>query len=127
VEGGARPRFDWTFEADGAVRATADRTPLAVTLWQSTNPNHRDFRLEAIGHSYKGTPLRAESPGVYAARVPVAAKGWTAFFVEATFSGPGKYPFKFTTAVRVLPDVEPFPLPEKGKSKLQPESETKSY
>ena len=64
---------------------------------------------------------------MYLARVPQPAKGWAAFFVEATFAGLGKYPFKFTTPVRVLPDVEPFPLPENGKSKLQPKAEAAHY
>ncbi|MGO9339371.1 MAG: PhoPQ-activated pathogenicity-related family protein [Terracidiphilus sp.] len=127
VQGGARPNLDWTFEPDGSIRLTMDRTPLTVTLWQSTNPDHRDFRVEAIGRSYLGTPLEAESPGVYVARVPRPAKGWTAFFVEATFAGPGENPFKFTTAVRVLPDVEPFALGEKGKMKLQQKSDAAHY
>jgi PhoPQ-activated pathogenicity-related protein len=127
VLGGTRPNLAWSFEPDGSIRVTADRTPIEVTLWQSTNPDHRDFRVEAIGRSYHGTPLAAESPGVYVARVPLPAKGWTAFFVEATFGGPGKYPFKFTTAVRVLPDVEPYALPEKGKMKLQSKSEAAHY
>jgi hypothetical protein len=29
-----------------------------------------------------------------------------------------KYPFHFTTAVRILPDVEPFPAPVPGTTKL---------
>jgi PhoPQ-activated pathogenicity-related protein len=61
------------------------------------------------------------------ARVAKPEKGWTAFFVEATFAGEGKYPFKFTTAVRVLPDVESYSLPEKGKSKLQLKTEASHY
>jgi PhoPQ-activated pathogenicity-related protein len=127
VMSGKRPNLEWTFEPDGSIRVTTDGTPLEVTLWQSTNPDHRDFRVEAIGRSYKGTPLAAESAGVYVARVPTPAKGWTAFFVEATFAGPGKYPFKFTTAVRILPDVEPFALPEKGAMKLQLKSDAAHY
>jgi PhoPQ-activated pathogenicity-related protein len=41
--------------------------------------------------------------------VPKPEKGWTAYFVELTWPSGGKYPFKFTTAVRVIPDTEPFP------------------
>ena len=123
VEGGRRPSVQWTFEPDGSIRATTDTTPLTVTLWQAVNPNHRDVRLEAIGKAYQASPLAPESRGVYLARVPKPEKGWTAFFIEFTFPGPGKYPLKFTTAVRILPDTEPFPLPEKGKSHLQSKSE----
>ena len=127
LHGGRRPNLQWTFEPDGSIRVTADRTPLKVTLWQSTNPDHRDFRVEAIGRSYQGSTLAADSSGAYVARVAKPEKGWTAFFVEATFAGEGKYPFKFTTAVRVLPDVESYPLPEKGKSRVQLKSEASHY
>jgi PhoPQ-activated pathogenicity-related protein len=127
IEDGKRPQMDWTFEPDGSLRVTVAQAPLSMTLWQATNPKHRDFRVEAIGKAYQASSLTPESPGVYVARVTKPAKGWTAFFVEATFPGPGKYPFKFTTAVRVLPDVEPYSLPEKGKSKLQSKADAAHY
>jgi len=111
VHGTKRPRLEWTFEADGSIRVHADHTPTSVTVWQATNEEHRDFRLEKIGPAYKATALTAETDGSYLARVEKPAKGWTAFFVEATFAGEGAAPLKFTTAVRVLPDVEPFTLP----------------
>jgi PhoPQ-activated pathogenicity-related protein len=127
IEGGKRPNLNWTFQPDGSIRVTADATPLTVTLWQAANPKHRDFRVEAVGKAYQPTPLTPVSPGVYVARVPKPASGWTAFFVEFTFPGPDKYPLKFTTAVRVLPDTEPFPMPEQGKSKLQSKTEAANY
>ncbi|MDR3751155.1 MAG: PhoPQ-activated pathogenicity-related family protein [Terracidiphilus sp.] len=127
LDGSKRPNMHWVFEPDGSIKVTMDRTPLTVKLWQETNPEHRDFRVEAIGRGYQSTALTAEGPGVYVARVPKPAKGWTAFYVEATFAGDGKYPLKFTTAVRVLPNVEPYTMPAKGKSKLQPESEAAHY
>jgi PhoPQ-activated pathogenicity-related protein len=121
VQRGVRPKMQWTFEPDGSIRVTMDSKPLAVTLWQANNPEHRDFREESIGRAYQGSPLEPGSPGVYVARIAKPARGWTAFFVEATFAGPGKYPFKFTTAVRVLPDVEPYSMPQKGKTVLEPD------
>lgn len=45
---------------------------------------------------------------MYLAHVAKPDKGWTAYFVELTYPSGGKYPFKFTTAVRVTPDTEPF-------------------
>jgi PhoPQ-activated pathogenicity-related protein len=96
-------------------------------LWQAVNPNHRDFRVEAIGDAYQASPLAPQSPGIYVAHVPKPEKGWSAFFIEFTFAGGGKYPLKFTTAVRVLPDTEPFALKEKGKSHLQSKSEAAHY
>ena len=121
VAGGTRPQLRWTFEQNGSIRITTDRPPLTMTLWQAKNPDRRDFREESIGRAYYGSPLKPESPGVYVARVEKPEKGWKAFFVEATFTGPGKYPFKFTTAVRVLPDVEPNSMPSKGKTVVEPE------
>jgi PhoPQ-activated pathogenicity-related protein len=121
VDGGTRPQLRWTFEQDGSIRVTTDQPPQSVTLWQATDTERRDFREETIGRAYQSSRLDPESPGVYVARVAKPAKGWTAFFVEATFAGPGKYPFKFTTAIRVLPDTEPYSLPAKGKTVLEPE------
>jgi hypothetical protein len=42
---------------------------------------------------------------------PRPGQGWTAFFVELTFPGPGNLPLVFTTEVVVAPDVYPFPAP----------------
>ena len=42
-------------------------------------------------------------------------KGWTAYFVEMTFPSGGKYPFKFTSEVSVVPDVLPFRFPTTTK------------
>jgi len=125
--GGKRPNLQSAFEADGSIKVTVDQTPLTVTLWQATNPNHRDFRLEAIGSAYHSSSLTAASPGVYVARVPRPAKGWTAFFVEATFASGGRFPFKFTTQVRILPEGDPYSLPEKGKTKLQEVKDAAHY
>jgi PhoPQ-activated pathogenicity-related protein len=79
-----------------------------VKLWQATNPNARDFRLDAIGEAWTSTDLKDEGGGVYLARVGKPEKGWTAFFAELTFENGTALPYKFTTQVRVVPDVKPF-------------------
>ena len=107
-----RPKFSWKFEKDGSIRVKATDKPTEVKLWQATNPEKRDFRLMSIGPAYKDSPLADEGGGVYTGRVTKPAKGWTAYFVELTFPSGGKYPFKFTTPVRVEPDVLPFPPPK---------------
>jgi len=108
-----RPEFTWKFEEDGSIRVIPGRIkPSEVKLWQATNPEHRDFRLEAIGPAYRATTLRAKADGSYVARVKRPVKGWTAYFVELTFATGGKYPIKFTTGVRVTPDTLPFPAPK---------------
>lgn len=104
------PQFNWNFEKDGSIRVKTASKPSEVRLWQATNPNARDFRKEAIGEAYKGSVLEPQADGSYLGKIETPAKGWTAFFVELTFPN-NPAPFKFTTAVRVLPDVLPF----KGK------------
>jgi PhoPQ-activated pathogenicity-related protein len=108
-----RPRFTWRFQQDGAIRVDTGTRPLAVKLWQAHNPNARDFRLEAIGPAYAGTDLTDRGGGVYIGSVPPPRHGWTAYFVEMTFPGPGAAPFKFTTGVRVTPDRLPYGPPPK--------------
>ena len=111
LRGQARPKFSWKFEKNGDIRVTAADRPAEVKLWYATNPEHRDFRLESIGPAYKSRVLAAKGK-VYLGRVDKPEKGWTAYFVELTYPSGGKYPFKFTTAVRVTPDTLPFPLPK---------------
>src|SRR5208283_1090903 len=42
------PRFDWTLPGDGSIRVTTQVPPSEVKLWQATNPDARDFRLETL-------------------------------------------------------------------------------
>ncbi|HTS61287.1 MAG TPA: PhoPQ-activated pathogenicity-related family protein [Candidatus Acidoferrales bacterium] len=107
-----RPRFSWKFEKGGRIAVTCADQPAEVKLWQATNPDKRDFRLAALGPAYKDTPLTAKANGVFEAKIEKPAKGWTAAFIELMFPSGGKYPFKFTTPVRVTPDTLPFPLPK---------------
>jgi PhoPQ-activated pathogenicity-related protein len=103
-----RPQFLWKKEKDGSLIVTVKDKPREVNVWQATNPKARDFRVDTIGNAYTSSPLRETRPGVYEARVNKPATGFTAFFVELVYSSGGKYPFKFTTEVSVIPDVLPF-------------------
>ena len=108
LEGQPRPKFSWKFEKDGDIRVTSVDAPSEVMLWAATDPEARDFRLDTIGPAYKSTVLAPEKKGVWIGHVEKPAKGWTAYFVELDYPSGGKYPFKFTTAVRVTPDTLPF-------------------
>ncbi|HWZ42211.1 MAG TPA: PhoPQ-activated pathogenicity-related family protein [Candidatus Saccharimonadales bacterium] len=107
-----RPKFSWKFEDDGSIRVTAQDKPTEVKLWQAANPDHRDFRLVSIGPAYTSTVLAAQADGSYSGKVEKPVKGWTAYFVELTYATGGKYPLKFTTAVRINPDTLPFAAPK---------------
>jgi PhoPQ-activated pathogenicity-related protein len=109
VKGTPRPRFSWKLEKNGSVRVTTTDKPSQVRLWQATNTEKRDFRLESIGKAYSATELQDNGTGVYVAKVPRPPKGFTAYFIELTFPSGGKYPFKFTTQVWVTPDILPYP------------------
>ena len=106
LSGKRRPEFSWTFESDGTIRVKNQDPPRKVLLWQATNPDARDFRLESLGPKYTATELQPKD-GVYRAKVERPAKGWTAYFVELTYQA-GELPLKFTTPVRVVPDRLPF-------------------
>jgi PhoPQ-activated pathogenicity-related protein len=112
LHGRPRPKFSWKFEKNGDIRVQCTDKPTEVKLWQATNPEKRDFRLVSLGPAYKSTDLTAQNGGVYVAKIKAPEKGWTASFVELTFTNGGKYPFKFTTAVRVTPDTLPYPAPK---------------
>jgi PhoPQ-activated pathogenicity-related protein len=113
VAGQPRPQFSWSFAPNGVIELTTATRPLAAVLWQATNPEARDFRLEAIGPAYRRSTLEADGDGTFRARVPEPARGWAAYFVELTFASRGRFPFKFTTEIRVAPDTLRFgPPPE---------------
>jgi PhoPQ-activated pathogenicity-related protein len=112
VAGRRRPEVNWTFEGDGSIKVVAKDRPDAVRMWQASNPNARDFRLDTIGPAYQSTPLTPSGPNTWIARVKQPASGWTAFYVEMDYSSAGRHPLKISTAVRVLPDTLPYAAPK---------------
>jgi PhoPQ-activated pathogenicity-related protein len=116
-----RPKFRWTRQSDGALVVTVKDRPREANLWQATNPQARDFRLDVIGPAYVRSRLEESSPGVYVARVSPPARGFTAFFVELVFDSGGRYPHKFTTDIYVVPDVLPFDFEEAQRKALAEE------
>jgi len=111
VHGRARPRLSWKFERDGSIRVRSLDRPAEVKLWQASNPKARDFRLEAVGAAWRSTPVQDSGGGLYLARPQKIAEGWTAFFIELSYSLGGPFPLKVTTPVRVLPERLPFAPP----------------
>jgi PhoPQ-activated pathogenicity-related protein len=111
------PQFTWKLQPDGRIRIETKDKPAQVKLWQATNPDARDFRLETFGPKWTSTPLNDEGNGVFTAGVPTPDKGWTGFFAELSFPSGTPTPFKFTTPVRVLPDTLPYKFVPKGPPK----------
>ena len=113
ITGEPRPKFDWKFKTDGSIVVESSDRPAEVRLWQATNPAARDFRLDTLGPAWTSSPVEPASEGKYVGRVQEPPRGWTAYFVEMTYPSQGKFPFKFTTDVRVVPDILPFPAPQR--------------
>jgi len=108
LKGSPLPKFSWRVRDDGAIEVNTQTAPMAVKLWQATNENARDFRLETIGAAWKSTDFGAGNRRTYVAKVAEPEKGWTAFFVELTFDSGGPIPHKFTTQIKVVPETLPF-------------------
>lgn len=108
LDDSALPEFSWTMEADGSitVEVVSVASLMGVSLWQATNPDARDFRLEVIGSAWTSSPLLDQGGGVYVANVARPDQGWSAFMVELIFdSGRGQnMEYKFTTQVSVIPE-----------------------
>lgn len=115
IDNRPRPKFSWKKEKDGTLIVNAKDAPQEVNLWAATNPNARDFRLDSIGKGYLKTVLKEQKPGVYVGRVDRPIKGYSAFFIELVYPSGGKYPFKFTTEVSVVPDVLPYKWKDAAK------------
>jgi PhoPQ-activated pathogenicity-related protein len=108
LKGSPLPKFSWKVRGDGAIEVDTKTAPTAVTLWQATNENARDFRLETIGAVWTSSDLGAHGGGTYVAKIAEPKKGWTAFFVELSYDSGGPIPYKFTTQIKVVPETLPF-------------------
>ncbi len=104
------PQFDWAVDwAHGSINVHLKDKPVKILLWQATNPDARDFRLETLGKVWTSSDITADAAGVITAQVPKPKQGWTAFLVELTYEIPGApTPLKLTSGVAVVPDVLPF-------------------
>ncbi len=115
LRGQSRPTFDWTLNDDGSMTVATTDSPMAVYLWQADNPTERDFRQVTIGTAWTQSALTEQSPGVYVADPGVPMTGWRSYFVELVYDFSGSflgqlddYDYRFTTEMRVLPEVRPF-------------------
>ncbi len=108
ARGTPRPNITWRYRDAHTLEVTASTAPVKVLLWQATNPEKRDFRLEALGPKYVSRPVEPTGHGVYRVRVPDPPQGWTAYFLEFAFDVGAGVPWHITTPVRVVPETLPF-------------------
>ena len=112
------PKFSWTVEPDGAIRAATVDTPIEVRMWQATNPTERDFRRTLHPDIAWTSTVLIEQDGFYVADPPMPAQGATAYFIEFTFpsdfngtDGKPYIPHKFTTEIWVKSTLPLFEWP----------------
>ena len=103
-----RPEFSWDFPSVNEIRVQPVTKPTKVLLWQATNPKDRDFRVDTIGRAYKEQELDRVSGDTFVAKVEEPTAGWTAFFVQLEFDVGAPKPIRFSTPVRVIPELLPF-------------------
>jgi PhoPQ-activated pathogenicity-related protein len=106
VDKKAMPNYGWTFPDENTIRVTSDEKPLVVKLWQATNPDKRDFRVDTLGHKYTATELQAQPDGSWTGKVDTPTKGWTAYLVELTYGTEGdQNNLVLSSPVRTVPDT----------------------
>ena len=100
------PRYTWDVADDGTITVFSLDKPTQVLLWQAHNPDKRDFRKEIIGRAYTSTPLQEVEPGKYVVKLDAPKSGYTAYYVEMEYpSGLKGIPFKFSTGIKIVPDI----------------------
>ncbi len=102
------PQYSWTINHDGSIQVMTKDKPVEVRLWQASNPEARDFRVETLGREYTSTVIEPGEDGLYVANASTPDKGWTAYFIELTYDVGAATPLKLTTEVKVTPDTIPF-------------------
>ena len=107
LTGKGRPRFSWRFVENGGIRASMQDAPQAIRVWEATNPDARDFRLETFGPGWTSRAIAGNRENITIRRDP-PPKGWTAYFVEVTYDVGGPNPLKLTSGVRVTPETLPY-------------------
>jgi hypothetical protein len=108
VDGEPRPTIAWQRVGEEVV-VQASPPPLVARLWQASNPDARDFRLDSIGEAWRATELGAAEQGEYAVSVAPPPTGWTAYFVELVYSSPRPGLCQvYSTRVFVTPEIRPF-------------------
>jgi PKD repeat protein/PhoPQ-activated pathogenicity-related protein len=121
------PQFDYTFDANGAIRVTVDplNPPLNAYMWQATATGVRDFRNPNLGPLWNRQVLARLSGGETGAyyvtpAIPVPEEGdYTGYYVQLVYANQARTlpeiqaagftvpNMVFSTGVRVTPEEYP--------------------
>jgi len=108
LTGAELPQFSWTVRPDGAIVVKPVTRPKQVRLWQATNEQKRDFRIDVLGPKWTSSPMKPKADGTYTGKVAEPPRGWRAYFVELVFDMGPAQTYIFTTEVRVTPEYLPY-------------------
>jgi PhoPQ-activated pathogenicity-related protein len=61
-----------------------------------------------IGRAYESTPLAAVEEGLYRVKLDAPETGYTAYYVELVYENGFRFPLKFSTGTKVVPDTVEF-------------------
>ena len=98
------PEMEWRIEEDQIVVEVKSNMPYEIALWQANNPMTRDFRIWAIGKSWKKKTFPINPAGQYAIKIPIQGNGFTASLVEVIFNPSSPTPLILTTGTTIRPD-----------------------
>jgi len=99
------PRYSWEVADDGTITVLSLDEPEQVLLWQAHNPNARNFMQPVIGRAYTSTELSEIEPGLYRVKLDPPDEGFTAYYIEMAYPSGIDAPLKFSSGVKVVPDV----------------------
>ncbi|MBT6058607.1 MAG: PhoPQ-activated pathogenicity, partial [Gammaproteobacteria bacterium] len=99
------PRYSWEVDDDGTITVLSLDKPDEVLLWQAHNPESRNFMQARIGRAYTSLALVEVEPGVYKTKLETPETGYTAYYIEMTYPSGLAKPFKFSSGVKIVPDV----------------------
>ncbi len=110
VAGTPRPRLSWRTTPEGGLIVRPIGRVLSASLWQATNSEARDFRLESLGPAWTQSALAREVDGSYRVKVAPPSAGFTGYLAQFEFPGPDGGVQTYSTPVMVTPDTFPFSL-----------------
>ncbi len=99
------PRYSWEVADDGSITVLSLDEPEQVLLWQAHNTEKRNFMQPVIGRAYTSTVLSEVEPGVYRAKLDAPDTGYIAYYIEMAYPSGIGVPLKFSSGVKVVPDV----------------------
>jgi PhoPQ-activated pathogenicity-related protein len=118
-----RPELKWEFVGGDSISIAPQGKVSKVLLWEATNPEARDFRVESFGKHWVSREIKLDANNQALVRLDVPSEGWKASFIQCEFDVGAPVPLRTTTGVRVLPDTLPYlslPIPTLA-SEVKPE------